>query len=241
MALHKPANLPLLGLSLLSVAMAQDTSTDLPNIIPTSSSTGMPQATDNAPGANSSSSINDNDNDSDSGNTSLVNYYFVFLALILCVAGLGVFLVWRRRKRAVSHFRNSRENALARDVSAWQGDTRGEGWHRRYWQGRLRSQEEVGRDEGLNELGEAPPAYAPPKTREDEEREAAEGQEPAVPLQTLSREEAGLKPPEYAEASVRPVEGAGRHSWASGSSSRPRDQGEHSDESAEPLRPQRAQ
>lgn len=50
--------------------------------------------------------------------------------------------------------------------------------------------------------------------------EATETQEPAIPLQTLSREQAGLKPPDY-ETHVRAVDEERRHSQTSepGSSS----------------------
>lgn len=53
--------------------------------------------------------------------------------------------------------------------------------------------------EGLNELGEAPPAYAPPPGKGDDM-----GNGPAVPLATLARnaEDRNMngKPPEYTEA-----------------------------------------
>lgn len=202
------------------MVMAQDT-TSLPNIIPASSTSlsditsasSTPRFTDTAAG---SSATGDGD-DSHTDTTGLVNYYFVFLALILCVAGLGVWLVYRKRKRAMMHFRYGREAALARDVSAW---PRGDTWYRSHWAGRRRSAEDTSREEGLNELGEAPPAYAPPKTREEQEREAAEREGPAVPLQTLSREDAGLKPPDYTAASVQAVDEPGRRPSVGGMSSR---------------------
>lgn len=197
----------------LPLAYAQNDATS------STTSSGMPNATDDAQGSNSSS---DNSNGSTS-TSSLVNYYFVFLALIACVAGLGIFLIWRRRTRAVAYTRYSRQHALARDVSGWQNDGAGHrGGHRTGYRGALwgRSTEDVAaREEGLNELGEAPPAYMPPKTREEEERErqAAQGREPAMPMQTLSREDAGLKPPDYAETSVQPVHDTARLSPASAS------------------------
>lgn len=62
----------------------------------------------------------------------------------------------------------------------------------------------MSREEGLNEHGEAPPPYVPKRSGEEargtgEGGQAADGG-PAVPMQTLSREEAGLKPPDYEEA-----------------------------------------
>lgn len=47
-------------------------------------------------------------------------------------------------------------------------------------------------EEGLNEEAEAPPPYVPPPPKES-------GEGPAVPMQTLSREHVGLKPPDYSE------------------------------------------
>jgi len=72
---------------------------------------------------------------------------------------------------------------------------------RGYWHGRFRSQEDVRPEEGLNELGEAPPAYAPPPKAGYGQGDGA-GDLPAVPMQALSREDAGLKPPDYVEANV---------------------------------------
>lgn len=168
----------------------------------TASNTGMPSATDTAPGQSNGAPVDA---------SSLVNYYFVFLALFIGIAGVGGFFIYKRRRRAVMAMRNSRENALARDISDFEGTrTR---WYR---QGRWgRSEEDVDREEGLNEFGEAPPAYAP-KTSEERAREQEHGV--AVPLQTLSRENAGLKPPDYSEAAAQPTERPGRSSIASAAS-----------------------
>jgi len=81
-----------------------------------------------------------------------------------------------------------------------------------YWHRRGRSQEDVGREEGLNELGEAPPAYAPKRDEELQQNG------PAVPLQTLSREDAGLKPPGYEQGSYT-VDSPARRARASGEGS----------------------
>ena len=89
---------------------------------------------------------------------------------------------------------------------------------RRYWQGRWRSAE-VSREEGLNEHGEAPPPYIP-KPDEEHGGDGRHDGEPAVPLQTLSREDAGLKPPDY-EQNVQEVGRNERNSsHSNGSSSR---------------------
>lgn len=68
-----------------------------------------------------------------------------------------------------------------------------------YW----RSGADDGRpEEGLNEVGEAPPPYKP-----DEDEQTNGG--PAVPPPAHTREEAGLKPPDYDEVHVTPVQGRG--------------------------------
>ncbi|KAH9829742.1 hypothetical protein Tdes44962_MAKER02219 [Teratosphaeria destructans] len=151
-----------------------------------------------------SSSSSDNNSNTDS---SVVNYYFVFLALILAIAGLGAFFIWRRRRRALLMMRAGREDALERDVAGWQG---GESRSRWYRQGRWgRSDEGVDREEGLNEFGEAPPAYAP-ATSGDRAGGGENGQTLVMPMHTLAREDAGLKPPDYTEANTRLVEDPSR-------------------------------
>ncbi|KAK3719201.1 hypothetical protein LTR37_004420 [Vermiconidia calcicola] len=156
-----------------------------------------PEFTDNATGGSN------NDNYEDAQSSNMVNYYFVFLALILCVVALFVILMFRRKSIAARRMHSSREYALQHG----HGDGRGgPGWansnaeRRRYWQGRWRSAE-ASREEGLNEHGEAPPPYVPKTSLEERDRNGAgEAIGPAVPLQTLSREHAGLKPPDYEEA-----------------------------------------
>ncbi|KAF2774035.1 hypothetical protein EJ03DRAFT_74801 [Teratosphaeria nubilosa] len=167
-----------------------------------------------------SSSSSDNNSNTDSG---VVNYYFVFLALILAIAGLGAFFIWRRRRRALLMMRAGREDALERDVAGWQG---GESRSRWYRQGRWgRSDEGADREEGLNEFGEAPPAYAP-ATSGERAGGGENGQTLAVPMHTLAREGAGLKPPDYTEANVRLVEDPSRLSGAS-AAGRPQQAEEH--------------
>ena len=79
----------------------------------------------------------------------------------------------------------------------------------------------MSREEGLNEAGEAPPPYLP-KRQSEEGRERSEGEANglAIPLQTLSREDAGLKPPDYTERHVYEADPHARNSSASASSSR---------------------
>ena len=176
-----------------------------------------PTSNDNAPSGNNNHGFN---------STGLVNYYFVFIALILCVVGAGVFTILRRRNRMAQRARLGQGQALQRDFGGSGGGGGGSGWANwnperargRYWQGRWRSAE-VSREEGLNEYGEAPPAYVPKRRSEEgQERRAGEGNGPAIPLQTLSREDAGLKPPDYSEASSHGIDSHARNSSASAAS-----------------------
>lgn len=183
----------------------------------TSTANSIPTYSDDA----GSSSGNSGDGIGSSSPSHLVNYYFVFLALIICIGGLSGYLVWRRRKRALAAMRHSREHALARDLSGWDaGAGRREGRIRGYWPGRgNRAQEEEVAEEGLNELGEAPPAYMPRKSRESGRVVDGSDEAPAIPLQTLSREEAGLKPPDYSIANVVAVDGSSSPLQAGGEGS----------------------
>jgi hypothetical protein len=74
----------------------------------------------------------------------------------------------------------------------------------------------MSREEGLNEQGEAPPPYIPKPAEEREQRENSGAGVPAVPLQTISREHAGLKPPDYSEASTESYSGPGQSSTGTG-------------------------
>lgn len=175
-----------------------------------------PTPSDNAP------SGNDNDGFNSAG---LVNYYFVFIALILCVVALGIFLTFRQRKmRALRRIQLGQGDALQRDLGGSRGRAGWSNWNPegtrgRYWQGRWRSAE-ASREEGLNELGEPPPAYLPKRQSEEGRERSQEENGPAIPLQTLSREDTGLKPPDYTETHAAERHPTARNSSASASSSR---------------------
>ncbi|KAK3618200.1 hypothetical protein LTR56_024792 [Elasticomyces elasticus] len=186
-------------------------------LMTTSSPTfSMPPTSDSATGSPDS-------NPNPDGGT--VNYYFVFLAFIICVAAVTGWLLYRRRRRAMMAAHMSRDHAQSRDFTTWHGhggNAQAERL-RAHWHGqRFRSQEDMGREEGLNELGEAPPAYAPPprKSRDGQGQVDGAGDGPAVPMQTLSRENAGLKPPDYVETDVRPEAPVRRETDNSGASAR---------------------
>jgi len=160
----------------------------------------------------SGSNFNDDSETEDTGNgRNMSVYYFVFFALLVCIAVLCIYFVWRKRRNALMIRPNTRGEGYQRDVREW--DTMR--YRRRYWNTGYRN-EQPSREEGLNENGEAPPPYMP---KEDEEmgnngshangqRAQAEGTpvpgEPSIPMQTLSRDQAGLKPPGY-EQSVQPA------------------------------------
>jgi hypothetical protein len=158
-----------------------------------------------------SSYPSDTDDEDPGGGHNMSTYYFVFFALLICIAVLCVYFVWKKRRNALRVFPNSHGQGYNRDVREW--DTARH--RRRYWNANNRN-ELASREEGLNENGEAPPPYMP---KDEEETGNAGPQvngqrthgentpvpgEPAIPMQTLSRDHAGLKPPGY-EQSVQPV------------------------------------
>lgn len=206
----KPARLDLLAL-LPILATAQDLTT----------STIRPyQTVDDAP---SSLQQNSSENDEDSGGRSIVNYYFIFVALAFAVFAAGLLFIVRRRRRAMAvsnmdlhHYQpqRHRQPAIVR-TRYWNGRGYFGGHQGGGWDGG----EGLERQEGLNEHGEAPPPYLPKRRSEENVVGFGEGVEgardrgdgggggaaegPAVPLQTLSRQDAGLKPPDYDEAAGR--------------------------------------
>lgn len=186
--------------------------------------TSLPTGYDTAPGGlpsgistptASSASASASSSSSSDNSGGLVNYYFVFLALILCIAAIAGALVWRRRRIIAG--RGARRYGHGRSGTASAPGFVSSGSARQPWLGRWRSAE-VSREEGLNEDGEAPPPYMPksdeePGIRDDRHARSVTGQEhthttPAVPLQTLSREDVGFKPPEY-QHHVREVSSIG--------------------------------
>jgi len=195
--------------------------TTKPSAFPISSTTNQPSLDmtfdTNVPShgllvARQSGSYNgDTDTDDTGTGRNMSTYYFVFFALLICIAVLCVYFVWRRRRNALMIRPNPGGEGYHRDVREW--DTMR--YRRRYWNTNFRN-EQPSREEGLNENGEAPPPYMP---KEDEEMgntgPHTNGQrpqggptpilgEPSIPMQTLSRDQAGLKPPGY-EQSVQPV------------------------------------
>lgn len=169
-----------------------------------SSSSYAPFNPDNGNGNGNGNSNNNNN----SGGMS--TYYLAGLILILACLALAVFFMFRRRAQAIALRRRTgnRAEALQRDLASPDSHNGRTGFSR-YTRGLRRGGIEDTGEEGLNELGEAPPAYI-----------AGENRRPAMPLQTLSREDVGLKPPDYSETSTYEVDPNARDSTASASSAR---------------------
>lgn len=152
--------------------------------------------------AQSSSSTSDTD-DSEDRDDNLLNFYFIFIGLFVILLVVGIWFIHRRKKQRKARLRNSGQNALARDLNGWSQPRR---WMQGVAPWRMDGPLTV-REEGLNELGEAPPPYI--KDTQIRERRLSVGSasaaelhtEPAIPLRTLSRDERDrLKPPDYEES-----------------------------------------
>lgn len=165
---------------------------------------GAPLVGQLVPRQDSSSNSGYPDSDDTGPTHNMSTYYFVFFAILICIAILCVYFVWRKRRNALMVRPGLRGSGYRRDVQEWDSVR----YRRRYWNTNSRSGQ-VSREEGLNENGEAPPPYMP---KDDEETgnagARADGQhahvdsrpvpgEPSIPMQALSRDQAGLKPPGY--------------------------------------------
>ncbi|KAJ9641060.1 hypothetical protein H2201_007995 [Coniosporium apollinis] len=176
-----------------------------PTTFASSSIAFIQSATSSSPGTTDTSSA-----DIETDATSLLNYYFIFVALFLCFIALAFFYFHRRSKLRKERFRNSVQNALAHDLDGWV-------YTRRWVHGSWRPGDSgvSRREEGLNEHGEAPPPYAPAAEtgnaaglggvdiREGHQTGYGGGSTAtiAVPLQSFSGDGRALAdPPEYQEA-----------------------------------------
>jgi hypothetical protein len=183
-------------------------------LLPSSTSgSTLPSTVDGAPpttllpnGSAQSSSSTSNDDDSDDRDDNLLNFYFIFIALFVILLFVAIWFIHRRKKQRKARLRNSGQNALARDLNGWSQPRR---WIHGVAPWRTDAPLNTAREEGLNELGEAPPPYI--KDTQIRERRLSVGNasaaelpaEPAIPLRTLSRDERDrLKPPDY-ESSIR--------------------------------------
>ncbi|KAI4746219.1 hypothetical protein E4T50_03444 [Aureobasidium sp. EXF-12298] len=173
------------------------------------------------------STSNDDSSQSD-GSFKIYQDYFAFIAVVIAVALVTSCVFYRRKKAKLRRANLSRQMALSRDVED-QGlrANRGWGWgalSRDYSSGpdpqgqplrgplgipspwRRRREED-----GLNEAGEAPPAYKSAPDQNDTVLVTAHPTSPTdltaptLPRPTLGRENTGLKPPDYTEAVVSPI------------------------------------
>jgi hypothetical protein len=147
-----------------------------------------PSAIDNAPNtapaATSDTPPNfDQGTDDNDGHDGLLNYYFVFLALFIVLGFLGAYFLNRRRLRLKQSQLERGQHALRSDIEGSGNVSNATRWCRR---------EESRRVEGLNEQGEAPPAYA-------KEAKGSVVDGVAIPMNAVMRDREGedRKPPEY--------------------------------------------
>lgn len=148
----------------------------------TAVSSALPSSTDSADYA-----THDN-NTSTSSNHAVLNYYFLLLAVVVVVIGVGYWSLARRRKRRSNALRNNQQNTLARDLETWPGRRRAGGWRHSDTDG-------ASPEEGLNDRGEAPPAYV-----KEPAQAHVEGVED-VELRDLENGEG--KPPDYEAGPAR--------------------------------------
>jgi len=138
-------------------------------------------------------------------------YYYIVLAVGVCLGFFCLWLAYRRRKMVKATQNTARQRALAEDS---------QGWH----PSRLWTSNGAGRSgtnnhdaasvhhEGLNEHGEAPPPYlhGEPVLTEHEGVVAHGGGldgTVAIPLRAMRRSEVhSMKPPDYLETIVEPRE-----------------------------------
>lgn len=159
----------------------------------------------------SGSDVINSDDDDDSYSNSPFKWVVVPIAMLVMAAIILFVLRVRQRKKQIQ---SQGINALQRDVEAMgpdrarhTGDTRWQ-WAEGTRAGRRLGLGVRGRDEGLNELGEAPPAYSPP-TKKPGDIELHEMNPPQATYQNNSTLPSdaphtagtrGVKPPTYGEA-----------------------------------------
>ena len=183
-----------------SASPTSDIPLGLPTAAPSAASPTLPAPTDNANYASSPT------NNPGSSHTNVLNYYFLLLAVFIFVFLIGYWTLVHRRRKRLGLVRGRQQNALAADMERWP-TTRGDGTdggshaHNRpsgggWWHRRGHSGPDV-REEGLDERGEAPPAYVkemePVHLQPGGDGAGEEGME----LRNMDREEG--KPPDYQE------------------------------------------
>ncbi|KAL8927075.1 MAG: hypothetical protein Q9208_002621 [Pyrenodesmia sp. 3 TL-2023] len=140
---------------------------------------------------------------------SILNYYFLLLALLIIILGIIYLSYAKRHRQKIARSRQSGQRALARDVERWGG---GSPWGpARVRHPRVSPRHHPRRDEGLDERGEAPPPYVPkePEPAYTGLRRSGSRAGQDIPLQDMDRSD--QKPPDYDEG---PSSAAGGHSGA---------------------------
>lgn len=122
----------------------------------------------------------------DDGSHRLLNYFFLLLLALVATTIAAYFLIIRRRQQRVARLQGNRQDALAHDLERWDGFR----LHRRRGSN--------SRVEGLNESGEAPPAYMPDRPAETHPASGSRHGDGAIPLQDMH------KPPDYEEGHTYP-------------------------------------
>ncbi|KAI9738172.1 MAG: hypothetical protein M1834_008670 [Cirrosporium novae-zelandiae] len=160
------------------------------------SPSSTPTSHSSDPGDNPASELDDPETRT---TTTIVNYYFLLLFLLIAILLATYFYLRRRRHLKIERSQSIRHTALLQDVQNRPPPTYGNG-HRWRWMNLVRRN----REEGLNERGEAPPPYTPPRTPAEPERaytrdgQASLANSEVIPLRILDMDI--TKPPDYREA-----------------------------------------
>ena len=171
--------------------LAQTLQTSSSSTTETSGTPTTTQANDtSSPSPSSTGGSNPNADRSDA-----VRYYFVFVVIVLLVLVVAIWAVFRRNQKRKFQSNSARQTALAQDLDGWPNTRR---WNHGNWRSDRNRQYNMyaRREEGLDELGQAPPPY-----------QSAGGGHPvdtstrmAVPAPAFTAQDAGHKPPDYHEA-----------------------------------------
>ena len=152
---------------------------------PSAASSAVPSATDSAGYGN-------HDAGTAAPHNGILNYYFLLLAVFVIAMLVIYWSLARRRRKAAAQLRRMQQSVLSEDVRSWTRH-RQAGYGFPDEEGRGRS----GREEGLDEAGEAPPAYVKEPERAHVDR--GEGVELTGMTRLRQMAELGVKPPDYEE------------------------------------------
>ncbi|KAL8740200.1 MAG: hypothetical protein Q9184_008520, partial [Pyrenodesmia sp. 2 TL-2023] len=127
---------------------------------------------------------------------SILNYYFLLLALLIIILGIIYLSYTKRHRQKIARSRQSGQQALARDLERWGGGGGGSPWGPgRVRHPRASPRQQPRRDEGLDERGEAPPPYVPKEPEPAYTGGSRAGHD--IPLRNMDRSD--QKPPDYDE------------------------------------------